>query len=69
MSMRPRRARLLQLNPSLEIRPGPPRMVLTLKLQPRIAAHQRAVGAQNPRDEEALRLLVEARRSWTSTEI
>lgn len=67
--MRPRRARLLQLNPSLEIRPGPHRMVLTLKLQPRTAAHRRAAGAQNPRDEEALRLLVEAKRSWTSTEI
>lgn len=44
-------------------------VTVTFSVCYRTAAHQRAMGPQNPRDPEAPRLLLEARRSWTSTEI
>lgn len=48
---------------------APAQVPSTLLGAPGIAAPWRAVGPQNPRDQEAPRLLLEARRSWTSTEI
>ena len=45
------------------------RVAVTFLVFCRTAAPRRALGVWNPRDREVLRLLLEARRSWTSTKI
>lgn len=53
--------------PSLQPAPLLVEVTVTFPVTYRIAAHRRAMGLRNPRDPEAARLLLEARRSWTST--
>lgn len=59
--MRPPKVQPLLWNPSLETQPGPLRTPLTPKFLFRTVVLQRVMGPQTPRDQQPLRLFLEAR--------